>query len=298
MGNQSQKTNKNISTKSIREYVYIDETEMNSILAQFKDGIPKVIRKLNQTTSEASKTDSEGYKKTGGIQGGIPKLAEGKLDAESQNSHQKTIGNSDMSQNAIDTVYSDHAIDIIEDELNNENLIKNHAKQSDGTFVKLEQKFSVADFELLKDFTNNSSFDDFINETHQKGAQKFKNLTVTLHDQFPETIFIKLKNSLVIGDEHNFRYNKSQLQTANFTDRKLTVIGRVEAHLTEELTKKIESSFSDTSSEDTTYSNTTIDDSIHKFGGIMPLVSMYCLLLVFQLKNEDRIIRPLAMYFE
>ena len=76
MGKQSKKRNKNTSTKSIREYVYIDETEMNSILAQFKDGIPKVIRKLNQTTSEASKTDSEGNKNASGMRGGIPKLAE------------------------------------------------------------------------------------------------------------------------------------------------------------------------------------------------------------------------------
>lgn len=239
MGQQSQRRKNNrTSTKSIREYVYIDETEMNSILAQLKDGIPKVIRKLNQTTLEASKTDSEGNKRTSGIQGGIPKLAEGKIDSENQNTHQETIGNSDMSQNAIDTVYSDHAIDIIEKELEYEQLMHTHTKQSDGTFVKLKQEFSITDFGLMKNFANNDSLDKLIDESDKEGFQIFKDSAVALRGLFPETIFIKLKSSLVIGNEHNFRYNKSQLQSANFTDRKLTFIGRVEAVFTENVIKK------------------------------------------------------------
>lgn len=289
MGQQSQRRKNNrTSTKSIREYVYIDETEMNSILAQLKDGIPKVIRKLNQTTLEASKTDSEGNKRTSGIQGGIPKLAEGKIDSENQNTHQETIGNSDMSQNAIDTVYSDHAIDIIEKELEYEQLMHTHTKQSDGTFVKLKQEFSITDFGLMKNFANNDSLDKLIDESDKEGFQIFKDSAVALRGLFPETIFIKLKSSLVIGNEHNFRYNKSQLQSANFTDRKLTVIGRVEAVFTENVIKKIASPFSDT----------TVNNSISEIGEIMPLFSMYFLRLIFQLNNEDRIIKPLAMYFE
>ena len=289
MGQQSQRRKNNrTSTKSIREYVYIDETEMNSILAQLKDGITKVIRKLNQTTLEASKTDSEGNKRTSGIQGGIPKLAEGKIDSENQNTHQETIGNSDMSQNAIDTVYSDHAIDIIEKELEYEQLMHTHTKQSDGTFVKLKQEFSITDFGLMKNFANNDSLDKLIDESDKEGFQIFKDSAVALRGLFPETIFIKLKSSLVIGNEHNFRYNKSQLQSANFTDRKLTVIGRVEAVFTENVIKKIASPFSDT----------TVNNSISEIGEIMPLFSMYFLRLIFQLNNEDRIIKPLAMYFE
>lgn len=289
MGQQSQRRKNNrTSTKSIREYVYIDETEMNSILAQLKDGIPKVIRKLNQTTLEASKTDSEGNKRTSGIQGGIPKLAEGKIDSENQNTHQETIGNSDMSQNAIDTVYSDHAIDIIEKELDYEQLMHTHTKQSDGTFVKLKQEFSITDFGLMKNFANNDSLDKLIDESDKEGFQIFKDSAAALRGLFPETIFIKLKSSLVIGNEHNFRYNKSQLQSANFTDRKLTVIGRVEAVFTENVIKKIASPFSDT----------TVNNSISEIGEIMPLFSMYFLRLIFQLNNEDRIIKPLAMYFE
>lgn len=289
MGQQSQRRKNNrTSTKSIREYVYIDETEMNSILAQLKDGIPKVIRKLNQTTLEASKTDSEGNKRTSGIQGGIPKLAEGKIDSENQNTHQETIGNSDMSQNAIDTVYSDYAIDIIEKELEYEQLMHTHTKQSDGTFVKLKQEFSITDFGLMKNFANNDSLDKLIDESDKEGFQIFKDSAVALRGLFPETIFIKLKSSLVIGNEHNFRYNKSQLQSANFTDRKLTVIGRVEAVFTENVIKKIASPFSDT----------TVNNSISEIGEIMPLFSMYFLRLIFQLNNEDRIIKPLAMYFE
>lgn len=289
MGQQSQRRKNNrTSTKSIREYVYIDETEMNSILAQLKDGIPKVIRKLNQTTLEASKTDSEGNKRTSGIQGGIPKLAEGKIDSENQNTHQETIGNSDMSQNAIDTVYSDHAIDIIEKELEYEQLMHTHTKQSDGTFVKLKQEFSITDFGLMKNFANNDSLDKLIDESDKEGFQIFKDSAAALRGLFPETIFIKLKSSLVIGNEHNFRYNKSQLQSANFTDRKLTVIGRVEAVFTENVIKKIASPFSDT----------TVNNSISEIGEIMPLFSMYFLRLIFQLNNEDRIIKPLAMYFE
>ncbi|WEV40311.1 hypothetical protein [Lactobacillus sp. ESL0681] len=290
MGRQSHRRKENqTATKSIKEYVYIDETEMNSVLAQLKDGIPKVIRKVNQTTSEASSTDSEGTSKSSGIQGGIPKLAEGKLDSVNQNSHQETIGNSDMSQNAIDTVYSDHAIDIIEKELEHDQLMHTHAKQIDGTFVKLKQEFSITDFGLMRDFTDNDSLEKLItDEDNKEGFQMFKDSAIALQGLFPETIFIKLNSSLVIGNERNFRYNKAQLQSANFTNRKLTVIGRIEACFTENVMKKIASPFSDT----------TTDNSISEIGEIMPVFSMYFLQMLFQLNKEDRIIKPLAMYFE
>lgn len=36
--------------KSIKEYIYLDNLEVNSILAQFEDGIPKVIEEIRQST--------------------------------------------------------------------------------------------------------------------------------------------------------------------------------------------------------------------------------------------------------
>lgn len=275
--------------KSIREYVYIDETEVNSVLAQLKDGIPKVIRKIIQTSLESSQIEGKSNSYTAGGKGSIPHFAEANGEYQHQNSQQNRVGSSDMSQNAIDTVYSDHAIDIIEKELDEIGLMKAHSKQPDGKFVKLTQKFNIMDFDSLKKFTTNKSIQKLINDS---SFDEFKTAAIAIQELYPNTVFVKLNSSLIISDESNFRYNKTQLQTINFSSRKLTVIGRVETVLTPTIMNEIENPFSDFPED---------SESGKEFlflGKIVPIFSMYFLRALFDLKTDNRVIKPIAMYFE
>lgn len=295
----SKKQESSTKEKSIREYVYLDETEVNSVLAQLKDGIPKVIRRINQTTSESTQTDGKSDNYKAGAKGGFHLLAEANGEYQHQSSHQNHVGSSDMSQNAIDTVYSDHAIDIIEKELDEMGLMKAHTKQPDGKFVKLTQKFNIMDFDSLKKFTTNKSIQELINDPD---FDEFETAAIAIQELYPNTVFVKLNSSIVIGDESNFRYNKTQLQTINFSSRKLTVIGRVETVLTPTIINKIEKPLSDFSEnsekENSEKENSDIGKEFLFLGKIVPIFSMYFLRALFDLKTDDRVIKPIAMYFE
>lgn len=284
--------------KSIREYVYIDETEVNSVLAQLKDGIPKVIRKINQTSLESSQIEGKSNSYSASGKGGFPPLAEANGGYQHQNSQQNRVGSSDMSQNAIDTVYSDHAIDIIEKELDKMDLMKSHTKQPESKFVKLTQNFTIEDFNLLKEFTTNSGAKKLFNIP---GFEEIEQAAIALQGLFPKTVFVKLKSSLVICEEKDFRYNKTQLQTTNFSTRKITVIGRVETIVTKEILGEMENPFSKLSEEIDNPDNSDKDPdeiAVTLLGQIMPELSMYFLRSLFDLKKDDRIIKPIAMYFK
>lgn len=272
--------------KSIKEYIYIDETEVNSVLAQLKDGIPQVIRKVIQTTSESNKTDGKGNSLTGEITGKIPRCPLSlKAKGEHNTSHQISNGSSDMKQKAIDTVYSDHAIDIIENELESTALMKAHTKQPDGKFVKLTQKFTITDFSLVKKIATNAI-------TRNSDFNDMKETSEILQELFPRTIFVKLNRSLVICDEENFRYNKAQLQAINFSTRKITVIGRVETIFRPQTISELKKPFISNSI------NSKNESTVSSIEKITPVTSMHLLHNVFNLKVDDRIIKPIAMYFK
>ncbi|RHW52651.1 DUF6414 family protein [Lactobacillus bombicola] len=291
MGRQSRRREKRNSIKSIKEYVYIDETEMNSVLAQLKDGIPRVISSVNQMSNEEAIENSKSN--TGSVDSGFNIGIKGKVGYQKQNNSGTSSTESRMSQTAIETVYNDYAINIIEEELKKAELLKESANLSAGSFVKLTQKFSISDFNLMKQFTGNTSIANLIeDESDKDGFNTFRDSAIALQGLFPDTIFVKLNSSLILGNENDFRYSKPQLEATNFSDRKITVIGRVESVLTKEVIEQISSPFSEISDIPTD------NESMEIMGKIMPLFSMYFLQALFNMKEEDRIIKPLAMYFE
>lgn len=273
-----------MSKKHIREYVYIDNIELNSVLAQLKDGIPTVIKKVNQTTSESKNTI--GKENNYRAEGGAKFFLEGQAGYEHGNSLQKLSGKSEMSQSAVDVVYSDYAVDVVEKGLQSENLLKNHAKQEEGTFVKLTQDFTLLDLELMNEFWANEALPKLMNKSGDaEDIYTLRDSLSALRDLYPNTIFLKLKSSLVIGDESNFRYNKTQLQIMSLSSRKLTVLGRVESISTKNLEN--DDFIPDFNSNDLT-----------QISQLMPQMQTYFLKLITGIKKDDRFIKPLALFFE
>lgn len=134
--------------KKIREYIYIDTTELNSILAQCDEGLNTLTRRVEQHKEDVGNGTQETTTDKEGIAGGIPGIVQGQatINNASGLSTQNTI--SDMSQDAVETVYNDFGVELLEQNLSDG--IKKYETAEIGGFVKLTGKFDIYDFESLK----------------------------------------------------------------------------------------------------------------------------------------------------
>lgn len=279
-----------IKRKPIKEFIYVDDIELNSVLAQFEDGIPQVIKSVQQSTLSVGETDSKGKKKS--LQGGVNLGIESGVDFENSNSRETSEVNGNMTQQAIVTIYSDYAINIVEKRLNSSQLLKMTSKQEDGAFIQLQSSFKLLDLNALDKFWSSGAIlpsmkfaDNFDenNEDWKLGIEALRAIPALLNSAFPDTIFIKLKNSLIYAENKNFRLNSAQLQTLTHTTRKITVLGKVESKLSE---------------NDINIANFDIGDSLENLGETMPALGLYFLSNFLGVKKDDRLIKPIAIYFE
>lgn len=286
----SHNNNTQIKRKPIKEFIYVDDIELNSVLAQFEDGIPQVIKSIQQSTLSVGESNSKGKKKT--VSGGIKAGIHGDAGFEDKDTREINEVNGNMTQQAIETIYSDYAINIVEKRLDSSQLLKVTSKQEDGAFVKLQSTFKLLDLEALDKFWSSDSIlpsmkfaEDFEehDEEWQLGLSAMKAVASLLNNSFPNTTFVKLKNSLVYAENKNFRLNSAQLQTLAHTTRKLTVLGKVESILSE---------------EDINIDNFDIGDSLENLGETMPALGLYFLSIFSGIKKDDRLIKPIAIYFE
>lgn len=138
--------------KEIKEYIYLDNVEINSLLAQFEDGIPKVIQSVRQT----GLSNTEGVSKKGNKQGQIGfSLANVSAGDSQEDTSSETT--SSMSQEAISTVYNDYAVDIVTDELNSNHLLNLTTQQSEGNYVQFESSFDIIDPQSMGSQINTKS---------------------------------------------------------------------------------------------------------------------------------------------
>lgn len=278
--------------KQIKEYVYIDSLEVNSILAQFEDGIPSVIEEIRQSTE----TNTEGTtgKVSSDVTGGVDAGLKGEAKIGSEFGTTNNESNSEMYQEAISTVYHDYAINIMTNKLDGAKLLKTTTKQPEGAYVQLTSNFELIDpvsigsnldsdtvsFMLNLDSNNSPDVEDA-----QKGFEAMIKLSTILNKFFPDSLLITTNNALTIAEKSNFRMNEAQLKSLVLAKRKIKVIGKIESIVTndildeDQLTKNVEE-------------NPTLLMSL------MPKFSFSILHVFGLIKKEDRLIKPIAIYFE
>lgn len=278
----------------LKEYIYLDVIEMNSILAQFEDGIPQLIRSVKQSTT--SYTDTNSQTKSLTENGGINALAKAEIKHASYNTDSGSELNGQMSQQAVDTVYSDYAVDLIEDRLDNASLLKTTSKQPEGSFVKLETSFSIFDFKSLYNLFENPSIYPLMamasgyTTEWDENAKTMAQSAAVLNSIFPETIFFKQRNSLAFAESDNLRMSLTQLQMLSNSSRKITLLGKIESVIQKKDLE--EKPFSET--------NDDVDDTdnFEEIRSIIPSMALYFLNTFTGLKKDDRLIKPIAIYFE
>lgn len=279
--------------KSIKEYIYLDNLEVNSILAQFEDGIPKVIEEIRQSTE--INTEGTSGKMSAGAKGGLNLGAEGEASINGELGTNNSDTNSEMYQEAISTVYHDYAVNIMTKELDNAKLLKATTKQNEGSFVQLTSNFSIIDpisvssriddeaASFMLNFDENSTYAE-----HQEAKQGFDLIShfgSLLNKLFPESMLISTNNALTIAEKSNFRMNESQLKSLILAKRKITILGKVESIIHEE-------------DLDANKITESVTNNPLEVINLMPKFSFYVLSALGLIKKEDRLIKPIAIYFE
>ncbi|MFT8610952.1 MAG: hypothetical protein ABF690_15285 [Liquorilactobacillus nagelii] len=287
-GNRNREERKSsVESPNLKEIIYIDETELNSILAQIQGGLTTLIQAVKQVTEGSSNTSTE--TKMSGIGLGIPKVANG--DLRKQNSDSNNNMQQQMTQSAISTVYNDYALQIVEKSLEKSNLIVERNSSKAGNILKLNSYFKIYNFNEISEALSSdslggmlASFGDSSPES-QEGFDSAK-LMMNVFNAFEKGInLISLNGAAVFAKKACFRMNSSQLQMLQNRDSKITVLGVVESIITPGISSI--NDFADAASKDI--------KAIGKFTATMNLA----MLTQFGLaKENDRLIKPIAIYFE
>lgn len=137
----------------MREYLYIDDIEINSLLAQQNKGITtsKTITESNSNASNHSAT--AGGEAKGGGEGKIPFLAkaEGSLALHYSSTKGQSIENTD--QTAVNTVLNDYIVTLLEENLQNKIKVKDD-NIIIGDVVNVTESPKLYDFETIFNSTD------------------------------------------------------------------------------------------------------------------------------------------------
>lgn len=138
----------------LREYVYIDQLEINSLLAQFNKGLKTQETKSESSNSSASKSyRTNGESKTSG-KFGVPVLMEGgeELTIGKDKTTQTSVGSN--SSNSLNIVPSDYSVEMLENYMQNSGLVDVPSNATIGNFVKLTEDFKLINFNMIKNMTS------------------------------------------------------------------------------------------------------------------------------------------------
>lgn len=279
---------KKIKTKKIKEFLYLDNKEINSILAQFEDGIPQVIQNVRQSGINSSHTVGHKNDYTGKM--GAKFLAEAEGSYSRENNESNTESTSELSQEAISTVYDDYAVDIVKKLLEEYQLLKFTTKQSEGAYVSLVSSFKLIDPSSMGVNFDKASADTLMRlggaenlEAASEGINILTSFGKLISNLFPESALIQTNNALSVGKKENFRMNAAQLRMLTFSSRKVTILGKVESIIKPEHMDITQSIGNAAPAEIPQLFSHLGFFFLHTFAALNP---------------EDRLIKPLAIYFE
>ncbi|QCZ50972.1 DUF6414 family protein [Levilactobacillus brevis] len=274
-----------------KEFIYVDEIELNSILAQLDNGLPTVIKDVQEALSGNTEITSSEIGKNGKLDVVVAKAGTNKKDKSESHSIEQQ-----MSQQAIETVYSDYAVNIIKKRLDEERQLKVTSKQAVGAYVLLQSKFEILNFSRMNRLMNNSALADMLTEQegldHEEldsqieGLRQISKLTDLYSTITKGVDLISINNALVYAESKNFRMNASQRQVLSNGNRKITILGIIESVVSEE--------------------DMDVDFQVDDNTGLSFLsdlesgINMYLIHLLGDkiLKKDDRLVKPIAIYFE
>ncbi|ETY74573.1 DUF6414 family protein [Lactiplantibacillus fabifermentans] len=184
---------------NIKEFVYLNGLEVNSILSQLNQGLPTNIHEEQQemigTDRHSTTGDRTSY--TGGITLGVNAAVV--HDLQSNEMHARH--NQTASSTTTDSVYNDFAVNIIIDHLISTQQLTNALEISDGEFIKMAGNYTFFDLSIFTKEHVNLAL-----PTTQKPTELRKLLSTT----YADTILVRINQALVFAETKYFRMNHSQ----------------------------------------------------------------------------------------
>lgn len=277
-----------------KEIIYLDSVELFSSLAQIDHGLIESIQSGNQDSKEASNSTE----KKGKIDAGFLKLVQGGIQLASTN----TLSNLSSEQELVNITFNDYQLDRLLDKFGVGKL-NNNSNQGDYTIKNGE--FEIYDFSSLASLSTDS-FGNFIdlfiksvddqndtkaNNQNDNEAKEFKTgLDIIMKygqlmtDLLPETVLLRVGNSVSFLKINCLRMSKSQLQLLSGSKRKIHVLGVIENEILNEGRK--------------------LDSLLEEIGKNPSLMTKFVPDLIDSLliqsktaHKKDKLIKPVAVYF-
>lgn len=305
----------------MKDYIYLDEDLLNSTLAQLDSGLLQGFSESDEQGSSHSDTSEENLSK--GLEGVLQVGARYVKEVTDKSGIELTKSQT----RALDYALNDYAVDVLLEKIKDfDNYTDEILDSKEGELINFQSNFSLYDFSLIKEITDDIMIDIFFGdavksdkvkeletkiksikpqsrknaqlkekvndlETQLKfhkqeqiaGAEGFKliNKAATAAEKIlGESIFIKTDSSLSLCKKEYFRLNKGQLALLTETNRKTNVLGLVTAVKTK-----------------------THEDQLKNFSeqDMNKIPSMFTDMFLTSfnmLDKEDRIITPIAIFFE
>lgn len=143
----------NTENLHLREYIYIDNVEINSILAQLYRGLKIKTTSSTSKKEGAAKEHAQNGKLTAGGNYGIPLLAQGKGDVALSIEHKTTSNVESLDQESVEAVLSDYSVEVLENDLKEQGLLINVDNAKVGDIIHIKESFNITDFSSMKDST-------------------------------------------------------------------------------------------------------------------------------------------------
>lgn len=273
-----------------KEIIYLDSIELFSSLAQIDHGLIESIQSGKRDSKEASNSTE----KKGKIDANLFKLVNGEIQLASTN----TLSNLSSEQELVNITFNDYQLDRLLDKLGVGKL-NNNSNQGDYTIKNGE--FEIYDFSSLASFSTDS-FGNFIRllinladdqsaeESDDQNAEAAKDIELGLDvlkvmtDLLPETVLLKVDNSIAFLKMSCLRMSNSQLQLLSGSSRKIHVLGVIENEISNE--------------------DRELDSLLEEIGNNPSLITKFVpdfidfLLIHSQIaQKKDKLIKPVAVYF-
>ena len=283
-----------------KDYIYLDENLLNSHLAQFEKGL--LIKETNEYGTESS--DSEGGSSTAisGLDGifGIGAKLQGEY-TENDSSME-----SEFTKNVVENVLSDYAVNLLIQDCKNHGVLKDFNIAKEGDFISCCSSFQIYDFEYLKSITDPGCLTPIL-ESHtqnpgsqatkkqrtdylvsqkksQKGTEGFKmihNFSSFADKLFANSILIRVSEGLAICKRQKLRLTPAQISFENEAAKKIKIFGTISTIKEKTYPVGLTKSFKPSNLDKV--SSILFDIVLSSFN---------------MLHNNDKIIKPIAIYFE
>lgn len=295
----------------MKEIIYLNTKLVNSMLAQLNTGlITKLINEQGITDTKGESTN-ETVSSTLNYKGSITVFSGGVTSSDTSTDATNVVfskNNKDLIESALD----DYSLDILLNNLQKENIIKNENLQ-DGNLILSKGSISSYNFNHLQDISNLSDLKDilpdyeqFCNVKQNLKKAKFgspnynmlkKQLTEStwynfkiFHDMsmyannlLKENTLIKINEFVSICENQYIRLSTPQLYFNNFSDKNITVL----AVIITKINEKVPNDFSKSLSESNDF-----------FKNGPALISNIIFGSSSILDENDFIVRPIAIYYD